>query len=63
VDRLVARVERLERAEERSVVCRTLVWALCVFVLAAEVVWICAAMSAHGLRPFTLPPPHTIQQR
>jgi hypothetical protein len=63
VERLAARVERLERAEERNVVIRTLVWALCVLVLAASVLWICAAMSAHGVRPFTLRPPHTIHQR
>jgi hypothetical protein len=63
VESLAARVERLERAEERNAVIRALVWGLCVLVLAVEALWICAAMSAHGLRPFTLPRPHTIQQR
>jgi hypothetical protein len=50
----------LELAEERNVVIRTLVWALCVLVLAAEALRIVRAMRAHGVRPFTLLPPHTI---
>jgi hypothetical protein len=63
VEGLASRVDRLQRAEERNVVSRTLVWALCGLVLAAEVLWICAVMGALGVRPFTLPPPHTIHQR
>ena len=63
VERLAARVERLERAEERNIVIRALVWGLCALVLVGEVLWICAALSAHGVRPFALPAPHTIHQR
>ena len=59
VERPASRVDRLERAEERNAVIRALVWGFRVLVLAAEVPWLCAVKSAHGVRRFTLPPtPH-----